>query len=104
MKNMKKWAIFTAAVLCMSTAFAGCTGGGGGSSVPDPGSSSESSSESQVETLNIAYFGPHQDNEYQIGLREAVEDAGKEKGVNVKVYIADNDPAKQISQIEQAIA
>ena len=104
MKNMKKWAIFTAAVLCMSTAFAGCTGGGGGSSAPDPGSGSESSSEPAAKTLNIAYFGPHQDNEYQIGLREAVEDAGKEKGVNVKVYIADNDPAKQISQIEQAIA
>lgn len=53
--------------------------------------------------LNIAYFGPHQDNEYQISLREAVEAAGEEQGVNIKVYIADNDPAKQVDQIEQAL-
>lgn len=105
MKNMKKWAILTAIVLSLSAIFAGCSSGGGGSSAPsdssnDPGSSSES----KTETLNIAYFGPHQNNEYQISLKEAAEAAGKEKGVNVKVYIADNDPAKQISQIEQAIA
>lgn len=102
MKSKKSLAILLAVILCVAAVFTGCTGGGGESSTP--GSSAGQSSGGEKETLNIAYFGPHQDNEYQIGLREAVEAAGKEKKVNVKVYIADNDPAKQISQIEQAIA
>lgn len=85
--------------------FAGCSGGGESSAPPaSDNSSGGNSSGGTTETLNIAYFGPHQDNEYQIGLREAVEEAAKAKNVNCKVYIADNDPAKQISQIEQAIA
>ena len=98
MKNMRKWAILMAVILCLTAIFAGCTDGSGTSG---SGSGSDSGS---AETLNIAYFGPHQDNEYQISLREAVEEAAKEKGVACKVYIADNDPAKQISQIEQALA
>lgn len=105
MKSKKSLAILLAVILCAAAVFTGCTGGGGqDSSGPDSSSAGQSSGGSEKETLNIAYFGPHQDNEYQIGLREAVEAAGKAKSVNVKVYIADNDPAKQISQIEQAIA
>lgn len=105
MKSMKKWAILMAVIVCLTAVFAGCSGGGESSAPPaSDNSSGGDSSGGTTETLNIAYFGPHQDNEYQIGLREAVEEAAKAKNVNCKVYIADNDPAKQISQIEQAIA
>jgi ribose transport system substrate-binding protein/inositol transport system substrate-binding protein len=53
--------------------------------------------------IKIAYMGPHQNNEYQVGLRESMERYAKELGLECTVYIADNDPAKQVSQIEQAI-
>ncbi len=87
--------LILSAVLCMALALAGC------SSQKESG---EEGGKEEKEKISLAYFGPHQDNEYQISLREAVEAAAKESGVDVKVYIADNDPAKQISQVEQAIA
>lgn len=64
----------------------------------------EDAGDATDDSILIAYFGPHQNNEYQISLREAVEAACAAKGVECKVYIADNDPAKQISQIEQALS
>ena len=64
----------------------------------------EDADDAADDSILIAYFGPHQNNEYQISLREAVEAACAAKGVDCKVYIADNDPAKQISQIEQALS
>lgn len=67
------------------------------------GSSDESGDAAGADGIKIAYLGPHQNNEYQIALREAVEAAAADNGVECKVYIADNDPAKQVSQIEQAI-
>lgn len=82
-------------VLCMMLVLAGCGG---------KEESKEEGGKDEEKKISLAYFGPHQDNEYQISLREAVEAAAKDNGVDVKVYIADNDPAKQISQVEQAIA
>ena len=73
MKSMKKWAIFMAVILCVTAVFAGCSGGGESSAPPaSDNSSGGNSSGGTTETLNIAYFGPHQDNEYQIGLWEGV--------------------------------
>lgn len=91
---MKKiLAILLAAVMCM-TLLVAC-----GDQKDDAGTPDDSN-----ETVTIAYFGPHQNNEYQISLREAVEAACAANNVECKVYIADNDPAKQISQMEQAIS
>lgn len=87
MKHVKVWAIVLVLLMSISLVFVGCEKAG-----------------QKDKKLNIAYFGPHQNNEYQIGLKDAVVAAAKENGVNIKVYIADNDPAKQVSQIEQAIA
>ena len=107
-------ALTMVALMCLTLGLVGC--GNKGSEAPaetkkpeteTPKASTETPKESsgtEDKTLNLAYFGPHQDNEYQISLREAVEEAAKQQGVNIKVYIADNDPAKQISQIEQALA
>jgi len=53
---------------------------------------------------NFAFFISHQQNEFMVGLAQAVVDAGKEQGVNVKVYTGDSDPAKQNSQVDNAIA
>ena len=39
-----------------------------------------------------------------VGLAQNMIEAGKEQGVIVKVYTADNDPAKQNSQVDEAIA
>jgi ribose transport system substrate-binding protein/inositol transport system substrate-binding protein len=55
------------------------------------------------EELNFAFFIPHVGNEFMANFAKAFEAAGAERGVQVKVYSADNDPAKQISQIESAI-
>ena len=108
----KRITLVLALAMCFALLLTACGQGSTQSNTPQsdtPTSAGTSSGqdaqqEPQTETLNLAYFGPHQDNEYQISLREAVESVCAEEGINVKVYIADNDPAKQISQIEQAIA
>lgn len=110
---MKKIAaMLLALALTMALVACGSSGASASASTPEetpvtsePAGSSDPAEEPAPETneLTIAYFGPHQNNEYQVSLREAVEAACASRGVNCKVYIADNDPAKQISQIEQAI-
>lgn len=67
-------------------------------------SSNDAKDTSTNEEIKIAYFAPHQNNEYQISLREAAEAAAKKAGVACTVYVADNDAATQVSQIEQAIS
>ncbi len=59
---------------------------------------------SEKKVKNFAYFIPHQGNSFMAGLAQNIADAGKAQGVNVKVYTADNDPAKQNSQVDEAIA
>ena len=60
------------------------------------------SAEKKVKTF--AYFIPHQGNSFMVGLAQNMIEAGKDQGVIVKVYTADNDPAKQNSQVDEAIA
>lgn len=52
----------------------------------------------------FAFFIAHQGNSFMAGLAQNMEAAGKAAGVNIKVYTADNDPAKQNSQVDNAIA
>lgn len=48
------------------------------------------SAEKKVKTF--AYFIPHQGNSFMVGLAQNMIEAGKDQGVIVKVYTADNDP------------
>ena len=50
------------------------------------------------------YKRQHKNNAFMVNLSDAVEKAAKDKGLEIKVYSADSDPAKQVSQIESAIA
>lgn len=56
------------------------------------------------ESLKFVYFISHMENEFQSQLVEAVTARAEEKGIELTVISADKDPAKQVSQIENAIA
>lgn len=57
-----------------------------------------------AEELNFVYFVSHIENEFNSQLVEAVQDRAEEIGVNLTVVSADKDPAKQVSQIDNALA
>ena len=59
---------------------------------------------SEKKVRNFAFFIPHQGNAFMAGLAKNMVQEGKALGVSVKVYTADNDPAKQSSQVDDAIA
>ena len=52
----------------------------------------------------IALIQQHQTNAFQIGVSEAAEAKAAELGVDLTILSADQDAAKQISQIEQCVA
>jgi ABC-type sugar transport system, periplasmic component len=52
----------------------------------------------------FAFFIAHQGNEFMASLAKDVAAAAQKRGVTCKVYSADNDPAKQASQIDEAVA
>lgn len=58
----------------------------------------------EEEKLNFYYFASHVENEFNVSLVAAIEKAAEEKGVNLTVVTANNDPAKQVSQIDNALA
>lgn len=55
-------------------------------------------------TLNITYFISHTENEFNSTLAGAMEKAAGDKGINLTIVSADKDPAKQVSQIDSALA
>jgi ribose transport system substrate-binding protein/inositol transport system substrate-binding protein len=62
------------------------------------------SQETAEAPLTFAFFIAHTNNEFMANLAEAVETAGADAGVTVKVFAADSDPATQVSQMENTIA
>ena len=56
------------------------------------------------EPISLYYFASHIENEFNASLVAAVEARAEEKGVELTVVSASNDPAKQVSQIDNAIA
>ena len=54
--------------------------------------------------MNVTYFISHTENEFNSTLAEAMEKAAEEKGINLTIVSADKDPAKQVSQIDNALA
>src|SRR5271166_1277273 len=67
-------------------------------------SENKPSASSAMKAYNLAFFIAHEQQPFMVNLAEAIQKAGKAQGATVKVYVADNDPAKQASQIESAIS
>lgn len=63
-----------------------------------------SASAEEQKDLNVTYFISHTENEFNSTLAEAMEKAAEEKGINLTIVSADKDPAKQVSQIDNALA
>ena len=88
------------------------TGCGGSSSAPAGGAaggdaaSADATTEAPADAAaeggyKIALIQQHQTNAFQIAVTEAAEAKAKELGVDLTILSADQDAAKQISQIEQ---
>ena len=56
------------------------------------------------EGYKIALIQQHQTNAFQIGVSDAAKAAAEELGVELTMFSADQDAAKQISQIEQCVS
>lgn len=54
--------------------------------------------------VKIALIPQHQTNAYQIALAEAAQKTADEMGVDLTILSADQDAAKQISEIEQCVS
>ena len=52
----------------------------------------------------IVHLAPHMTNEFQVNLTGSIEKYAREAGLQVSVQICDHDVARQIAQIEAAIA
>ncbi len=93
--KMKKFAAMLTAGLMMVGMLAGC-----GSTADDNGSAASSASDNDG-AYKIALIQQHQTNAFQIAVSDAAEEKAKEMGVDLTILSADQDAAKQISQIEQ---
>ncbi len=78
------------------TALSGC-----GSS--DKGSEPEGNTDTEKGGLVVMTIS-NQQNEFIVGMGESFKKVGAENGYDVQLMDADNDPTKQLSQIESAIA
>ena len=108
---MKKFTAILAALSLTAALLTGC-----GGSAPAPATTPEESGEANdaqaVETedaasggaYRIALIQQHQTNAFQIAVSEAAEKKAAELGVDLTILSADQDAAKQISQIEQCAA
>jgi ribose transport system substrate-binding protein/inositol transport system substrate-binding protein len=87
-----KRAIFLIAILCIAAPLVLMASGG-----------QEKTGAKATEAKKFAFCLEHVNNEFMQGLASAVQAAGKEAGVDVTVYSADLDTAKQVSQVETCI-
>ena len=106
MKAKKLVALLT--IGAMATSFAAC-----GSSSSDSSAAADTAAASAASTTaaaasdgsyKVAVIQQHQTNAFQIAISEAAEAKAEELGVELKILSADQDAAKQISEIEQCVA
>ena len=64
----------------------------------------DASAESGDGAYKIALIQQHQTNAFQIGVTEGAQAKADELGVELNILSADQDAAKQISQIEQCVS
>lgn len=97
--NTTTAAATTAATTAAATTAASTTSAGTSSS----STSSKTDSANKTGGYKIAMIQQHQTNAFQIAVSEAAEAKAKEMGVNLTILSADQDAAKQISEIEQCV-
>lgn len=107
MKRSKKLlSILMAGALCLAL-LAGCGGSSGNSGASGGGSTAApagDSGSSGGESYRIAVIQQHQTNAFQIAVSDAATAKAAELGVDLTLLSADQDAAKQISQIEQCVS
>ena len=96
MKKNKFLALLLTCAMVL-TVLAGC----GSKDTPAP---AEESKPAESSTYKIALIQQHQTNAFQIAVTEGAEAKAKELGVELNILSADQDAAKQISQIEQCVS
>ena len=110
----KMLAILMTGVLAAAV-LTGCGGSSSASSTDSSDSAAEATEETAEETADtaaepaggtykIALIQQHQTNAFQIGVSEAAQAKADELGVELTILSADQDAAKQISQIEQCVS
>ena len=97
--NKKK---FLALLLTGAMALAALTGCGSKEETPAEGSGEEAPAEGGA--YKIALIQQHQTNAFQIAITEGAQAKADELGVELSILSADQDAAKQISQIEQCVS
>ena len=97
--NKKK---FLALLLTGAMALAALTGCGSKEETPAEGSGEEAPAEGGA--YKIALIQQHQTNAFQIAITEGAQAKADELGVELSIFSADQDAAKQISQIEQCVS
>lgn len=95
MKKMRLASMLTVGAMMVGM-LAGC-GGSSKTEAPAAGSASDGA-------YKIALIQQHQTNAFQIAVTEAAEAKAEEMGVELNIMSADQDAAKQISQIEQCVS
>lgn len=108
MKRSKKLlSILMAGALCLAL-LAGCGGSSGNSGASSGGGSTAApagdSGSSGGESYRIAVIQQHQTNAFQIAVSDAATAKAAELGIDLTLLSADQDAAKQISQIEQCVS
>ena len=92
---------FLALLLTGAMALAALTGCSSGTETTEESTGGDASAESGDGAYKIALIQQHQTNAFQIGVTEGAQAKADELGVELNILSADQDAAKQISQIEQ---
>ena len=100
----RKIAAILTSVILAAGLLAGCGGGSNTSSAPAAGGTAESASASSGGGYKIALIQQHQTNAFQIAVTDGANAKAAELGVDLTILSADQDVAKQISQIEQCVS
>jgi ribose transport system substrate-binding protein len=95
-------AALTIAVAAFGAAACGSSDNGGSSSGASSGSSSTASGGKDVKKL--AFFGFASANSFAQATWAGIQDTAKKEGVQTKFFDPNFDPAKQVSQMQNAIA
>ena len=71
---------------------------------PSDGAAADASAEPAAkDAYNFVFLSPNQGNPFWVSVSEGVKQTAEAKGATVTVYDAQDDPAKQVSQAEDAI-
>lgn len=95
---------FTSAALLSAVAVAGCGSDDTGSASTSGGSATVATGDAGAKKLRIAYFMGPKANTYLQSTLRGVEEAATRAGAELKVFDSGYDPAKQVGQVQDALA